>query len=291
MQVGVAIYPDPVFLRRAAEAMESSDFLEIAPETLWDTGRAAGSRHAATRDLVRRSGRAVVGHGVGLSLGGTGDDARFETHLAALRRDHEAFGFAAYSDHLGFTGHGGRHAALPLPLPPTAEAVARVAQRLRRVAEVLPGVAFENTAQTFLLGTPLDEARFVNRILAAADCGLVLDLHNVVVTCTNVGADPDAYIDALDLGRVVELHVSGGSVSDAEWVPSRRTLRLDSHDGPVPADVWRLLERVIPRCPGAQRITVEWIDDGLGEGDGPRLAADVARVRRVVAAAQQSRAC
>lgn len=288
--VGVALYPDADFLRRAAAALEAADYLEIAPETLWDARREPSPRHAATLELVRRAELPVVGHGVGLSIGDATDgadggprDARFDAHLAAIRRDHAAFGFAWYSDHLGWTGHGAAVAALPLPLPPTDEAVATVARRMRRLAEVVPLAAFENTAHTFVLGTPLDEARFVGRILDAADCGLVLDLHNVAVTCANAGGDPAAYLDALPLARVIELHVSGGSRSEAEWLPSRRTLRLDSHDGPVPDDVWPLLERVLPRCPNARGVTVEWIDEGLGPDDGPRLLADVERVRGLVA--------
>jgi uncharacterized protein len=281
VQVGVGVFPEPGFLRRAAAAAEAADFLEIAPETLWDAGRAAGARHASMLHLVRRSGRGVVGHGVGLSLGGVGDDARFERHLAAVARDHAAFGFAWYSDHLGFVGHGGSFAALPLPLPPTDEAVAAVARRLRRVAEVVPLVAVENTAQTFLLGGPRDEARFLGRILTAADCGLVLDLHNVAVTCANVGASAEEYVAALDLSRVIEIHVSGGSASEPAWLASGRSFRLDSHDGAVPEDVWRLLERTVPACPNLRGVTVEWVAEGLGPDDGPRLAAEVARARSV----------
>lgn len=39
--------------------------------------------------------------------------------------------------------------------------------------------------------------------------------------------------------RVLELHLSGGSDSGPDWLPSRRVLRLDSHDGAVPEPVWR----------------------------------------------------
>jgi uncharacterized protein (UPF0276 family) len=251
----------------------------VTPETLWTTGCAPGPRWDDFLDLVRRSGLPVVGHGVGLSLGSPGTDERTEAWLAAIRRDHAAFGFAWYSEHLGFAGHGGRWAALPLPLPPTDEAVRAVAARIARLQEIVPTVAFENNVGYFALGDPAREPEFLDAICRAADCSMLLDLHNVHVQCANLGVSADAYLAALDLARVVEIHVSGGSVSDPRWLPSGRTMRLDSHDGPVPEEVWTSLAWALPRCPSLRGVVLERIDGSLRAEDVPAHEADVRRLR------------
>ena len=87
-----------------------------------------------------------------------------------------------------------------------------------------------------------DEARFLRQVLASARAHLVLDLHNVHTMAQNLGFAAEDYLAQLDLAQVIEIHVSGGSLSDGSWLPGGRALRLDSHDAAVPEAVWRLFE-------------------------------------------------
>jgi uncharacterized protein (UPF0276 family) len=186
--LGLAVAPNPAFLSIAAEVIEDyAELLEVTPETLWSAGCRPGRHYDMFSDVARRSGLPIVGHGVGFSLGTRGLDERARRWLDALRRDHAALGFAWYSEHLGFTEHAARQAALPLPLPFTEEAVSVVAARLRALADVVPDVAFENNVGYFTVDDPLAEPAFLAAICDAADCGLVLDLHNVHVQCANLG--------------------------------------------------------------------------------------------------------
>src|SRR5204863_3300677 len=108
----------------------------------------------------------------------------------------------------------GLHVTLPLPLPYTDETVAAVAARMRLLNTVAPVVAFENNVSYFAMGDSTREPEFLNAICRAAPCSLVLDLHNVHTQCLNFGTDPLDYVDRLDLDRVVQIHLSGGSESE-----------------------------------------------------------------------------
>jgi len=280
--VGFPLHADPEFLDLARPILEEdADFYSVSPETTW---RVEGGRlvrngfHALFADLVSRTRKPVVGHALAFSLATplAGDEARTEAWVERLRDDHAVFRFEWLSDHLGFTVAEGLWATLPLPLPPTEEAVAVVASRLRRLAAVVPTVAFENNVAYFAMADAREEPRFLNAIAQAADARLVLDLHNVWTQCTNFGRDASAYVDALDLDRVVEVHVSGGRDSEPSWLGSGRVFRLDSHDGPVPEPVWSLLEATLPRCRNVRGVLVERMN-GTVKPDGVAALRDEVR--------------
>ncbi len=121
---------------------------------------------------------------------------------------------------------------LPLALPPTAHAAAVVRRSLHALQAVVPDVGVENTVLYFTLGSPLDEPAFLRRVLRAPRTHLLLDLHNVFTMGQNFGFDP-AYLDRLDLAKVIEIHLSGGSPSDPAWLPSgpRAAARRPRHRG------------------------------------------------------------
>ena len=75
-------------------------------------------------------------------------------------------------------------------------------------------------------------------------CGLLLDLNNVHVSCTNHGLDADAYIDALPLDAVGEVHLAGHAVDEDA---AGALLLIDHHGSPVDEAVWRLHERLVAR--------------------------------------------
>src|SRR5262249_15363585 len=149
------------------------------------------------------------------------------------------------------------------------------------MATVVPDVGLENTVAYFLLGDPLDEPAFLGRVLAAPRRHLLLDLHNVYTMALNFGFDPEAYLERLDLGRVIEIHLSGGSPSDPGWLPSGRVMRLDAHDGAVPEAVWRLFDRVAPRCRRLRGVTLERMEGTVtSRADVVQVRSEIQRARR-----------
>ena len=285
--IGFPLYADPEYLSLTRDIIENeADYFEVSPEGLWKSGDDGLSRndfHPIFRQIHDRSGKPFVAHGLDFSLGtpldAPGERDRVESWLGRIRDDHAEFHFEWMSDHLGWTTSGDLQAVLPLPLPLTPESIETVATRLRLLAEIVPEVAFENWANYFTLGDPTDDSRFFNMICQAAPCRLLLDLHNVHTQCLNTGLDPFDYVDRLNLKSVIQIHLSGGSESDPEWVESKRTFRLDSHDGPIPEEVWKLLDHVLPRCRNLRGIVVERLNGTFTAEEVPALTAEVRRAK------------
>lgn len=285
--VGFTLQPDPAFLERCGRIIRGADYWEVAPETLWrhrsDGRLEPNGFHRRFADMVR-GGRFFVAHGVGLSLGTAAavDARRRRAWLARVRADHATFGFRWYTDHLGASAVDGLAMTLPLPLPMTAEAARVVRRRLQQMQRVVGDVGVENNVAYFVVGDALDEPRFLMDCVRARRCHLLLDLHNVYTMAVNHGFDPAEYLRRLDLAKVIEIHVSGGSESDPRWLPSGRVLRLDGHDGAVPELVWRMLEAVAPRCPNLRGVTLERMEGTVEDEHVPLLAAEMARLRAIV---------
>lgn len=286
VRAGFTLQPDAETLEASAPAMELAELFEVMPETLWaDVGGefVPNGFHRRFTALARKTGKPFVAHGVGLSMGtDDSDDApRRGRWLRRVAADHAAFRFRWYTEHLGASALAGQALALPLPLPMDAAAVRVVRRRLREMKRVVSDVGVENNVAYFTLGAPLEEPGFLNRILAGPRTHLLLDLHNVHTMAVNHGFDPLAYVSGLDLMRVIEIHVSGGSWSRPEWLPSRRRVRLDGHDDAVPDAVWRLLDEVAPRCPRLRAIVLERMEGTIAPPDVALLREEMRRVRRL----------
>ena len=111
---------------------------------------------------------------------------------------------------------------------------------------------------------------------------MLLDLHNVFTMAVNLGLNAAAYLDRVNLERVIEIHLSGGARSDPAWLPDGRTLRLDSHDHAVPEEVWTMYESVAPRCSNLRGVIVERMEGTVGPRDVEVLRGELRRAREVV---------
>jgi uncharacterized protein (UPF0276 family) len=153
---------------------------------------------------------------------------------------------------------------------------------MRLLRTVVPEVGFENNADYFCLGDPADWPGFINRLCRESECGLLLDLHNLYTQCLNLEQDPVETLDRLNPDAVLEIHLSGGSESDPEWVPSGRRFRLDSHDSAIPEAVWKLYERAFPRCRNLRGVVVERLNGTFQEAEVPGLRDELRRAKDLV---------
>jgi uncharacterized protein len=209
-------------------------------------------------------------HGVGLSIGG--EQPLDELHLDRLAALIGRCEPASFSEHLAWSSHGGTFFNDLLPLPydrPTLDRVCRhidhVQQRLRR------RLLLENPA-TYLEFecSTMSETQFLREVLRRTGCGLLLDVNNVHVSCTNHGGDALATIDDLPLREVGQLHLAGFALDhDGAGAP----LLIDHHGSPVDEAVWRLYEHVIGRI-GAVPTLLE------RDNDVPSLATLLAEAGR-----------
>lgn len=220
------------------------DWFEVITENVMDS---QGRARAVVEAVAERY--PVVLHGVSMNIGASDPlDLRYLDGVAALA---EALKPAWISDHLCWTGLGGHNSHDLLPLPYTEESLAHVASRVRQVqAHLGRPLVLENPSSyvTFRAST-MAESVFLARLAEEADCGLLIDLNNVAVSCFNHGWDPDAYLAEIPSGRVVQLHLAGHS--------DLGTHRVDTHDGQVSEEVWSLYRRFYARIGGASTL-VEW---------------------------------
>jgi hypothetical protein len=176
---------------------------------------------------------------VSLSIGSIDPlDERYLDQVAALCDELEP---ALVSDHLCWSSLGGHTVHDLWPMPYTAEALAHVASRVAYVQERLGRqLLLENPSSyaTFAAGE-LGEAEFLAELAARADCGILLDVNNVHVSCRNHGWDPAAYLAAIPAERVGYLHLAGHIDEDG--------LLIDTHDQPVCDDVWALYAEAVRR--------------------------------------------
>jgi uncharacterized protein len=191
----------------------------------------------------------IVMHGVSLSIGSS--DALDLDYLRELRQLRDRTGARWVSDHLCFTGVGGRNTHDLLPLPYTEEALLHVARRVRQVQDYLeaPLVLENPSSYVEFAGSPLREWDFLRDLSELSDCGILLDVNNIVVSAKNHGFDPETYLAAIPMQRVVQIHVAGHT--------DYGTHAIDTHVGPVPDPVWSLLGRA--RELGADApVLLEW---------------------------------
>jgi uncharacterized protein len=282
MRAGFTLQPELKFLELLEPVAARADYYEVAPETLWRERKGgrlgANGFHRRFAQLKERSGKPFVAHGVGLS-----NVTQLPRWLERIREDHRVFGFEWYTDHLGQTELDGLALTLPVALPMTAAAAARVRRRLAQLQQIVPHVGLENTVSYFLLGDALDEPKFLRRILSGRGMHLLLDVHNLHTMAENLGFDALEYFEALPLERVIEVHVSGGEYSDPQWLKSGAVWRLDSHDGAVPEPVWALAKLAVKRCKNLRGVTLERMEGSVEQADVALLQEEMTRLKELVA--------
>ena len=95
------------------------------------------------------------------------------------------------SDHLCFTGLMGQNTHDLLPVPYTEDALKHIAKRIRIVQDVLERPLLLENPSTYITfnGSAMDEHEFIAELAQEADCALLLDVNNVVVSAFNHGLD------------------------------------------------------------------------------------------------------
>lgn len=245
------------------------DWFEIISENFMDTdGR-------PRRNLERiRERYPVAMHGVALSIGTVDPlNSEYLKKLKALTRWLEP---AWITDHVCWTGIAHKNTHDLLPVPYTEEALKHIVTRIRQVQDMLERpLALENPSTYLEFKTShIPESEFIARMAEESGCNLLLDVNNVYVTCYNHRLDPKAYIDALPLDKVIQIHLSGHSNMD--------THIIDTHDDHVVDEVWSLYKYVVHQSGRIPNTMVEW-DDRIPAWDV--LYAELGKAKAAAASA------
>ena len=232
-----------------AELLESRPalgFLEVHAENYMGEG---GRPH---RDLAAiREHYPLSIHGVGLSLGGAAELSQDHlSRLAALVRRYEPI---LVSEHLAWSSFEGAYLDDLLPTPYTDAALQRICDHVDQLQCMLGRRVLVENPSTYVRFEEdiYDEAEFISEITNRTGCGLLLDVNNVYVSAVNHAFDPQAYLAAIPMNRVEEIHLAGHSPRlDAKGA----AFIVDSHDRPIAEPVWDLYRRAIALCGAAPTL-------------------------------------
>lgn len=239
-------------------------FLEAIAENFLGDG--ALPRHHLRRARERVP---VVLHGVGLDL--LGPDPLDRDHLRRLRTLADELDAPWVTDHLCWTGAGGRRSHDLLPAPRTSGLLRYAVERVRVVQDALERpFGVENLAAMFdTTWDALSEWDFFAEVVALSGCGVLLDVNNVFVAAHNQGTDPHAFFAAVPRERILYVHLAGHAPADGTPI-------VDTHDAPVRDEVWALYAQVW-ETHGPFPTLVEW-DASIPSYD--RCLAEVQRAAR-----------
>mgnify|MGYP001556599872 FL=1 len=183
-------------------------------------------------------------HGVGLSIGAEGPlDEQHLKRLAELIRRYQP---QSFSEHLAWSSLGPVFLNDLLPLAYDTPTLNRVCEHIDQVQNTLQRPMLLENPATYLAfeRSTIDEADFIAEVIRRSGCGLLLDVNNVYVSCVNHQRDPLAYLDALPLHRVGEIHLAGFA-EDSDSLGDR--LLIDDHGAPIDQAVWNLYRQVLQR--------------------------------------------
>ncbi|EEF81146.1 HvfB family MNIO-type RiPP peptide maturase [Methylophaga thiooxydans] len=217
----------------AAKPNTDIDFMEVAPENWMDMGGAYGRKFAAMAERYP-----MLCHGLSLSIG---SPAPLDEHFVhRLKKFFDKHNIQTYSEHLSYCSDDG-HLYDLMPIPFTEEAVHYVADRIKRVQDILERrLVIENVSYYAAPGQQMDEVAFITAVINEADCDLLLDVNNVYVNSINHHYDAIDYINAMPTERIAYLHIAG-HYNEAE------DLIVDTHGADVIDPVWQLLEKTYAR--------------------------------------------
>jgi len=211
-------------------------------------------------------------HGVGLSLGST--DPLDRVHLQRLKYLAARIEPILVSEHLSWSSMEGAYLNDLIPLPYTEEALDHLVSRIRQTQDFLGRRILIENPSSYLEFThsTLSEPDFLVETSYRADCGILLDVNNVYVSCRNHGWNTAEYLNCIPAERVEEIHLAGHCLNRFEG----GEILIDTHDRPVCEAVWHLYEQALDRF-GSCPTLVEWdtnlprLDTLVGEATRAKL--------------------
>ncbi len=259
--------------RTIIETLPDVGFFEVHAENYMGAGGPPHRYLSAIRERYRLSL-----HGVGLSIGA--DRPLDRDHLQRLAQLIDRYRPGLFSEHLAWSSHGASFFNDLLPIPYTNASLVRVADHIDEVQATLGRQMLLENPSTYVAfaESSYSETDFIAEVVRRTGCGLLLDVNNVYIACTNQQWDPVAYLEGFPLQHVREIHLAGYT-SEAD--EKGRRLLIDTHDRPVAEIVWFLFARAVRRT-GAVPTLIEWDKDVPAWPDLKREAERAEAVMRFV---------
>jgi uncharacterized protein (UPF0276 family) len=296
-RLGVGINYQPEFRTLLNRSEELIDFIEVSPDILCNEnlnkiGQIRFNFERLQTALNYGSKFPVVVHGLGLSIGSA--SGWNEDYITLLDRFNELQRFYWHSEHLGFL-HIQRpsgeleHAGVQLPMPFTSEALELLIPRIDFLCHRYDKPFLIENTTYYLPDMPndigMDEIVFLNRLTEKTSCGLLLDLHNYYCNAVNFGFDPIEGLSRLNMDKVAEIHIAGGTayspggINQDNTDVSARQFLLDIHSDVVPEPVWDLLDWTLKRAPNVSAIVYELLEQAHNIVDDEKIGRQLMRAK------------
>lgn len=267
--VGIVYFPALEPLLKAGS--DVIDVLEIEPQHYWIKQPGATKNSADQYHLDERAFERIAQwpqqklvHGVGIPVGGSLslNYSQLKPFVESIQRINPAW----FSEHLAFLracdakqplGSDVFNTGFLLPPLQSPETVRTAAANIRNLqARVGLPFAFENAAN-YLKPQPgeMPDGEFLANVAEQADCGILLDMHNLWCNERNGRQPVREVLASLPLDRVLEVHLAGGDDHEGFW--------LDAHSGLVPKELLELCFEWFPRFPNLKAVMFEVIPDYL----------------------------
>ena len=275
--VGIVWWPPLDPLCGAGEGLV--DVIEAEPEAFWVPAPGGAGFCSHLPGALAHLPQPKLLHGVGSPLGGTcgpppGHAATLAADIAALRPAH-------VSDHLSVTrfrpGTGTEPVSAGFMLPPaqSAAGVALAAANIRRHRLALGVPVAVETPVSYLPPAPGEwtDGAYVAAVAEAADCGILLDLHNVMCNARNGRQGAADFCAALPRERVWEVHLAGGEHEGRFYV--------DAHSGLVEPELMEILAGWLPGLPNLRAIILEIMPERVAGVGLSAIAGQLAALREL----------
>jgi uncharacterized protein (UPF0276 family) len=254
------------------------DVIEAEPEAFWVPAPGGLEFRSFVVEALKHLPQPRLLHSVGAPVGGT--CLAPDGHAAALARDVAELRPEYVSEHLSVTRFRPNREDTPvsagfmLPAVQSRAGVELAAANIRQHRAALNATPLAvETGVSYFPPAPGEwaDGAFIAAVVQAADCGILLDLHNVLCNARNGRQSVAEFCDAIPLERVWEMHLAGGE--------SERGFYLDAHSGPVEPELMEIAAALVPRLPNLRAITFEIMPERVAEVGINAIARQLGRIR------------
>lgn len=281
--LGLSMMPEANFVSAILSLLQNNavDVLEWSFDTFYDVEEPEWL--SGLLNFYAENDR-LIGHGVYYSLFDARWNDRQENWLRKLKAECKRRNYNHITEHFGFMNTENFHQGVPLPVPLLPKTLQIGKDRLRRLQDAVEiPVGVENLAFSFSVDDVREQGSFLDRLVEDIDGFLILDLHNIYCQACNFQIDMFEIINLYPLGKVKEIHLSGGSWQESAY--GRKPIRRDTHDDRIPDEIVKILPEVISRCHHLEYVIIERLGNTLNSStEKHAFFSDFNRIKEIVEA-------
>lgn len=282
MDLGVGMVVVPGADRLWAGVEDLVEVVEVEPQTFWERRGGGWAMHDGSYRWLEQLSVPVICHSVSFPVGGATppSPASLDLTVASVER----LGARHWSEHLSFNRvrsesadqAGDVEACFLLPPVPTWATVEAAAHAIAECTARSPLPFLVETPVNYLrpVAGDLDDGQFVAEVVERADCGILLDLHNIWANERNGRQSVEQFVDQLPCERVLEVHLAGGDLYGGFY--------LDGHSGAVAPELLAVARAVLPRLDNLRAVVFEAMPDALARLGVPGVRRTLQDIHRLV---------